>query len=66
MPCSVTTRSASALGVVTIPSASLATMRERVRSRSVDCSAVDQLSRHEIHDVRFATLERLGRSGEIL
>ena len=31
---------ASARGVVTTPSASLTTMRERVRSRSVDCSAM--------------------------
>ena len=56
MPCSVTTRSASARGVVTTPSASFATMRERVRSRLVDCSAmIDRPSaarlaaRDEIH-----------------
>jgi len=40
MPCSVTTQSASARGVVTTASVSLATMRERVRSRFVDCSAI--------------------------
>jgi hypothetical protein len=40
MPYSVTTTSASARGVVTTPSASLATMREWVRSRFVDCSAM--------------------------
>ena len=40
MPCSVTMRSASARGVVTTPSARRATMRDRLRSRFVDCSAM--------------------------